>query len=227
MTGLVPLLVRVGPLALGAAVSPTLLLVQMLVLTRGPARLARAWLYTLGAFLMTAVWMAVGIAAFSTAAHHAAPSAAARTTSGIVHVLAAGLLLMLAVKNFYVPEGEVAPDKVQPDDAAPHYLKALLLGVGLMASNITTVVLLLPATHEVATSRAALSAKAAACAVLAVAAVLPALLPPLLVTLGGSKGRAALDRLAGFMARHQHRIGAVVCVAFALYLGISGWAKLR
>ena len=225
MTGLVPLLVRVGPLALGAACSPAVLLVQMLVLTRGPARLARAWLFTLGTLVMTVVWMTLGIVAFS-AAHGSSPSPAARTTQGVVHLLGAALLLALAVKNFYVPDGEVAPEKTGADDAQPHYGKAFLLGVGIMAANVTTVVLLLPATHDVAVSRAATSAKAVACGVLALAAVLPALLPPLLVALGGSAGRRRLDLTADWMHRHQHRINAVVCVAFAAYLAATGVGKL-
>ena len=226
MTGLVPLLVRVGPLALGAACSPTILLVQMLVLTHGTARVARAWLYTLGALMMTGVWMAFGIVAFKAAAHHAAPSPEARATSAVVHLVAAALLLAMALKNFYAPDGEVAQDKVSADDEQPHYAKAFLLGIGLMASNLTTVVLLLPATHEVAVSRADLTAKAVVCAVLALAAVLPALLPPLVVTLGGEGGRRKLDQLADWMHEHQHRISAVVCVLFAVYLAATGISKL-
>jgi hypothetical protein len=78
----------------------------------------------------------------------------------------------------------------------------------------------------VAVSRAATSAKAVACVVLALAAVLPALLPPLLVALGGSAGRRRLDQTADWMHRHQHRINAVVCVAFAAYLAATGVGKL-
>jgi len=227
VTGLVPLLIRVGPLALGAACSPTILLVQMLVLTHGTARLARAWLYTLGAFVMTGVWMAFGIVAFNAAAHRSAPSPEARATSAVIHLVAAALLLALALKNFYAPDSEVADDKVGTDDEQAHYGKAFLLGIGLMASNLTTVVLLLPATHDVAVSRADLAAKAVVCTVLALAAILPALLPPLLVTVGGEGGRRKLDQLAAWMHEHQHRISAVVCVLFAVYLAATGIAKLR
>ena len=225
MTGLLPLLARVGPLAVGAACSPAVLLVQMLVLTRGPARMARAWLFTLGTFAMTVVWMVLGIVAFS-AAHHSGPSPAARTTSGVVHLLGAGLLLALAVKNFYLPDGEVAPEKTGSDDDRPNYAKAFLLGIGIMAANVTTVVLLIPATHDVAVSRAESSAKVVACAVVALFAVLPALLPPLLVALGGDAGRRRLDHTAEWMHQHQHRINAVICVAFAVYLAATGIGKV-
>jgi hypothetical protein len=227
VNGLVPLLIRVGPLALGAACSPTILLVQMLVLTHGTARVARAWLYMLGALVMTCVWMAFGIVAFNAAAQRAAPSPEARATSAVIHLVAAALLLALALKNFYVPDSEVRDDKVGTDDERPHYGKAFLLGIGLMASNLTTVVLLLPATHDVAVSRADFAAKAVACSVLAIAAILPALLPPLLVTLGGEGGRRKLDQFAAWMHEHQHRISAVVCVLFAVYLAATGMAKLR
>ncbi|MFM7062495.1 MAG: GAP family protein [Actinomycetes bacterium] len=226
MNGLAPLMVRVGPLALGAACSPAVLLVQMMVLTRGTARVARAWLYALGTLTMTAVWMACGILAFQATGQRPAPSPEARTTSAVVHLVGAALLLALALRNFYTPESEVSEDKVGADEAAPHYLKAFVLGIGIMAANVTTVVLLLPATHTVAASRAEVPAKALACAVLAVAAAAPALLPPLLVALGGPAGRRRLDRTAAWMQQHQHRINAVVCVAFAAYLGTTGALKL-
>ncbi|MFM7064004.1 MAG: GAP family protein [Actinomycetes bacterium] len=225
MTGLLPLLARVGPLAAGAACSPAVLIVQMLVLTKGPARLARAWLFTLGNLVMAVMWMTIGIVAFS-AAHPGGPSPAARTTTGVVHLVGAALLLALAAKNFYMPDGDVAPDKTGADDDTAHYGKAFLLGVGIMAANLTTVVLLVPATHDIAVSRATGTAKLVACAVLAVAAILPALRPPLLVTVGGDGGRRRLDQEAGWMNRHQHRINAVVCVAFAVYLAATGIGKI-
>lgn len=226
MNGLSPLLVRVGPLAVGAACSPAVLLVQMLVLTRGTARLARAWLFTLGTLVMTVVWMTLGLVAFHATSQRAAPSPEARTTSAVVHLVAAALLLAMAVKNVYTPESEVAPEKTGAEDATPHYGKAFVLGVGIMAANVTTVVLLLPATHAISVSRAGTAAQAVACAVLALAAVAPALLPPLFVTLGGDAGRRRLDRTADFLHEHQHRINAVVCVAFALYLAATGVLKL-
>ncbi len=226
MNGLGPLLVRVGPLAVGAACSPAVLLVQMLVLTRGTARVARAWLFTLGTLTMTAVWMTLGIVAFQATGRRAAPSPEARTTSAVIHLVAAALLLAMAVKSFYTPEGEVAPERTGSEDATPHYGKAFVLGIGIMAANVTTVVLLLPATHAITVSRAGTGAQAVACAVLALAAVAPALLPPLFVTLGGEAGRRRLDRTAEFLHLHQHRINAVVCVAFAAYLGATGALKL-
>jgi hypothetical protein len=125
-----------------------------------------------------------------------------------------------------VPDGELAQEKVGAEDGRPHYAKAFFLGIGLMAGNLTTVVLLMPATHEVAVSRADLAAKVVACTVLALAAVLPALLPPLLVTLGGDGGRRKLDQLADWMHEHQHRISGVVCLLFAAYLAATGIAKI-
>lgn len=227
MNGLSPLLLRVGPLALGAAISPVVLLCQMLVLTSGTARVARAWCFAAGTLASTAVWMTVGYFAFHGAAQSSPRAPQQANTSGVVHLVIAALFLVLAVKNFSQPEKDVDPHAADSTGDSPGFVKAFLFGVVIMAGNVTTFALLLPAMHDVATSRSSTVAVTVACALLALGATAPATVPPLVVTLGGDRGRNDLDRLAGSMHRHRNKINAVVCLAFALYLGVTGLTRLR
>jgi threonine/homoserine/homoserine lactone efflux protein len=50
------------PLALGAAVSPLLLVAQVLTLTSPGSGLRRGWFFALGSTLVVAVWVVLGLA---------------------------------------------------------------------------------------------------------------------------------------------------------------------
>ena len=60
-----PLLAAVLPLALGAAISPTLLALQLLVLSGTTHRLARAWALVAGSALVLAAFSLLCVTALS------------------------------------------------------------------------------------------------------------------------------------------------------------------
>ena len=87
---LVPLMLRVLPLALGAALSPIILALQMLTLTSGTRRQLRAWLVALGAAVACGGWVVVGLLVVNRMPH---PAHGPDPTAGAARIALALLLV--------------------------------------------------------------------------------------------------------------------------------------
>jgi hypothetical protein len=224
-TSLAELLRSVLPLALGAAVSPVILLLQMVTLTTGTSRLARAWLVAAGAALALAGW---GLAGWLLVNRLPTPRVGPDATAAAVDLTLALVLVALGIRAV-VGRHDPAPAPAAADDAAsapPRLLTAFGLGVAAMASNVTTIVLFLPAVRDIARARVATLDTVVALVVLFAVTLAPALLPVLAVSLGGAAGRRVLDRVGEFARVHHAAIAAVVSFAFAVYLGLKGLQRL-
>jgi hypothetical protein len=178
----------VVPLALGAAISPTTLALQLFVLSRKTAPLARAWAiaagYTVVLLAMMVIAFAVGLAGLGVLALRRPPK----------------------------------QRKQEPEGGDPKLGRFFAIGLALMATNLTTAALYLPAMHDVGDAGASAPGVALAALVVIAITLFPAVAPPLAVTLLGDRARAALDALSGFCARHSRAINASVCFGFAIFL---------
>lgn len=225
-TSLAELLRSVLPLALGAAVSPVILLLQMVTLTTGTSRLARAWLVAAGAALALAGW---GLAGWLLVNRLPTPRVGPDATAAAVDLTLALVLVALGIRAV-VGRHDPAPAPAAADDdaasAPPRLLTAFGLGVAAMASNVTTIVLFLPAVRDIARAEVATLDTVVALVVLFAVTLAPALLPVLAVSLGGAAGRRVLDRVGEFARVHHAAIAAVVSFAFAVYLGLKGLQRL-
>ena len=216
------LLVAVLPLALGAAVSPTLLTLQLLVLTGTTHRLARAWALTLGSALVLGVFSFLCVTALQ---HLRPPHAAHKSLSDAVVLLASGALLALLALRSQLRRPTVAEQ--QAKRSAGRLTTAStgwFVGVGAvgMMVNFTTLLLVLPAVHEITHSTAATSAKLVVFVLMFLIVLLPVLAPVLLVTVLGSGADRALDATHRWIAAHSRTIGIVIEVVFAAYLIVKG-----
>jgi len=216
------LLVAVLPLALGAAVSPTLLAVQLLVLTGTTHRLGRAWALTLGAALVLGAFSLLCVTALQRVRPH---HAGHRSATDAAVLLASGALLgLLALRSLvhHPTVGERQPSKVagRLDTASTVWF----VGVGALAMvvNFSTLLLVLPAMHEITHSTASTGAEVAVFVVLYVIVLLPVLAPVLLVTVLGSGADRALDASHAWVGAHSRTIGVVIEVVFAVYLVVKG-----
>ena len=95
-----------------------------------------------------------------------------------------------------------------------------------MVVNFSTLLLVLPAVHEITHSTASTSSKVVVFAVLYVIVLLPVLVPVLLVTVLGSGADRALDATHVWVGAHSRTIGVVIEVGFAAYLAIRGFRAL-
>ena len=216
---------RLLPLALGAAVSPLLLLGQLAQLTAPGSTgraLGRGAAYLLGTLLVVLVWSGCGgwIAARLPARQPGPDPVAA-----VLELMLALALVCLTVRIVC----RLGPDN-GPEPAAlvrsPSLLRAWLQGLSLMAANITSLVLFLPASQDVGRSGLPLPQQGLAWLGLDAITLLPAWLTLLLVVLSGPVGAESLRRLGGWVSSHRRAIDGGVAAAFALVLLGRGLAEL-
>jgi threonine/homoserine/homoserine lactone efflux protein len=202
------------PLAVGASISPTVLALQLLTLSRQNAPVARAWAIAGGCAVVLALLSGLALALAQSTGGSKSPSEA----GAIVKLVAAALLVAIAVRQLRAP-----PAAPKPEHVGAHPLRrSFALGVGLMLTNFSSILLFFPAMHEIATSDAGLGAQLVAFALLYAIALLMAFGPPLFVTLLGSRATPVLARLNGILAAHRRGIGAGLCLAFAVFLALAG-----
>ncbi len=228
--------VEVLPLALGAAISPLVLVGQVLTLTRPGSGLRDGWSYAAGTAVVVVLWLSLGLTVGGLLPRR--PSGP-DPVSAAVHLMLALVLLAIGVARFLrPPAGADGPGAVSAAAAEPastaasadrrrHPLRrSFLLGLGTMAANLTSLVLVLPASEDLA--RSGLPPDSQAPLVLAVALITlaPALAPPMAVALAGAPGRLALKRLGAWTEAHQRSINATLCFVFAMVLGWSGFGRL-
>jgi hypothetical protein len=220
------LLVSVLPLAVGAAISPTLLALQLLVLT-GPSKpLGRAWALAAGSAVVLALFSLLGLTVLNhlhPAEHHH------RSLRGaVIMFVAAGLLVVLAIRTIRrrpLPADQHTSRTASRLQTAPTYW---FFGVGAvgMALNFSTLVLFLPALHEITRSTASVLARSVAFAMLFVITLTPVIGPALAVTVLGSRAAPALDATHRFVTKHSRQIGITIEVVFAVYLVVKGIGEL-
>jgi threonine/homoserine/homoserine lactone efflux protein len=215
------LLTKVLPLAIGAAISPVVLTLQVLTLAKNRFPLRRTWAIAAGCSLVACGWAAVALLATNKtgAAHSGTPSA----TSGVLALAFALLLVGLGVHSLTNRTDPGAPKpEGQGDDQRPRGLEFFVIGLGVMVTNFTSFLLFFPAVHAIGISDADETARVTALAVLMAITLIPAYVPPLVVTVLGARAQAGLDRLGRFVTSHHAAINATICFVFAAYLAARG-----
>ena len=216
------LLTAVLPLALGAAISPTLLALQLLVLSGPTHRLARAWALALGAALVLGAFSLVCVTALQhVRTHHSGHKSA---TDAAVLLASGALLAALVVRSRIrrPTTGEKHSSKIA--DRLATASTPVFVGVGAfgMIVNFSTLLLVLPALHEITHSTASTTAQVAVFAVMYVIVLLPVLVPVVAATILGGRADRALDTTHAWVGRNARTIGTVIEAVFAVYLIIKG-----
>lgn len=218
------LLAIVVPLALGAAISPTLFALEVLVLSGRHHPVARAWAVTGGATIVLIAFSALGLTLLKNlhSGHNHSPADASID-------LAAGVLLTLLAARALHPRKTAAESH---NDRTQKRLSdrptILFAGVGAlgMLLNFSTLLLFLPALHEISRSSVSLADKAVTWLILVVITLLPVLIPITLVMVMGPRASPLLDRLHTFVGRHSRQITVTIELLFAVVLIWKGIAKL-
>ncbi|MCS5707215.1 GAP family protein [Synechococcus sp. FGCU-3] len=210
------------PLAVGAAVSPLVLILQLMLMARPGARLAGAWAFALGNLLVLIGWTVVG----RSLGHRLSPRHGSHDpVAAHLEIVLALVLLTLALRAMRTPLASVPQEPKRPPGRHP-VLGALGLGLGAMGSNVTTFVLFFPAAQEVGRSALPPGQELLALVLLVVITLAPAWAPPAMVLATGKAGRRVLEQLSGWVGGHRRGINAAVALFFALLLGIRGFSSL-
>lgn len=211
------LLARVLPLAIGAAVSPVVLVFQLLNLSSPHRALARSAAFLLGCTLVVLLWLlcAGWIASLLPISQ--------RGPDPIAAALDATFALLLCALGQRILQ---QPRPLEPRPAPAGVLAPALNGLALMGCNLSSLVLFLPAVQDISRAPLAGTAWWGATLLVAVITLLPAWLPPLLALLLGRRGRTALARLSCWVVPRQRGINASVCFVLALLLALRASARV-
>ena len=214
------LLTKVLPLALGAAVSPTSLAAILVVLS-GKRPIARglafliAWLGILGG--LTALGL-FGV-------RQTTPSPAADEITHVVDGMAGALLLVLAlgtVLRAVLRDPASPPSETHTDpDRQPGLAGAFILGLAMMATNLTTILLYLPAMHAVSAAHVAATDEVLAVAIAFVITSLPVTLPFLFRVVVPGVAARGFGQLHAFIARYTTQIGVTMELVFGVWLVVK------
>lgn len=220
------LVASILPLAIGAAISPTLLALQLLVLTGSTRPLARAWALAIGAALVLAGFSVLGLTLLNRLhpGRHGHPS----LRGAVIMFVAAGLMAVLAVRSLRRRPTAAEQQKSRTAVRLQNASTGWFVGVGAlgMVVNFSTLVLFLPALHEITRSPVDLTGRAAALAVLYLVTLLPVLAPVMAVTFLGRRADPALRATHDFVGRHARQIGIGIEIVFAVYLAVRGVHEL-
>ena len=216
------LILSIIPLAIGAAVSPLLFGIEILALTSGQRVRTRAWLVVLGAAAVLVAFCLVGLLAGHALPHHTPH----RKIDGAVDLVAAVLLGVLAART--LAGARSASPKPTILDRLQGASTATFLGAGAigMVTNLSTLVLFVPAFRMITKSTAGTAAEVLAFAVLLGITLLPVIAPALLVTLLGDRANGVLGRMNRAMTAHSAQITAGIEVLFAVLLTVRGISSL-
>lgn len=212
---------EVLPLALGAAVSPLLLIGEVLCLSAPSAGLRRGWLFAGGNGLVVAIWLAIGLAMGQALPHRQTGS---DPISACLH-LAMGLVLLTVAAQLRLHPAAAAPPRPKREAAHP-LRRSLALGVVMMAQNLSTLALFFPAVTLVARAGQSPAASAADLGLLCLITLSPSLLPALLASFGGERARRALDRGYRWLQPRQRTVAMGMLLVMGSALLISGVSRL-
>ena len=211
-------MLQVLPLALGAAVSPTVLMIELLILSGARSPKARAWAFVLGVVvvLLAAVLLFLTVLSQAPDANGGSPAASWRVVDGV----AAALLAALGVRNLTPKKtpGEKHESRVASKLATAGLPFYLGIGSVTMLTNFSTLILLAPACHEITKSTEPVEVKAIATLVLVVIVLIPLVAPVLSMTLLGHRSDAVLASLNRAVSTHSRQINAGICFVLAALL---------
>jgi len=211
------------PLAVGAALSPTLLVMQLVILTGDARALTRAWALAAGR-MASLLAITIGGASLLARLPDFDTGLTASPAAGVILVVAGAVLLALAVRAVRRP---ASPDPSDSSGRAQRLIDAppaslFVLGAAWMLINASTLALYIPGLHVVSRSDVSWPARLSGIAVLYLAAAAAALGPPLALSVFGETIRPRLERVQAWMERNGRTIGLVVSVVFGVAMCVAG-----
>ena len=221
------------PLALGSAVSPLVLVAQILTVTRSGSGLRAGWWFGLGSAVVVALW--IGLALVVGHALPQAPAGPDPESAALRLLLGLGVKLLGAAPAPVQSNAELespaqdgsAPGRLDGQASRRHSMRrAFGLGLVTMASNLTSLVLVFPAVHDLGRDRLPGLEEALLVGLIALCTLLPSLAPPLLLLVSGAPGQRQLELLNGWTQAHQRQISGGLCLGFGLLLALSGLSSL-
>lgn len=201
--------------------SPTLLTLELLILAGKTHPKSRAWMFVIGAAVTI---FAVGVVATTLLRNVATPDSQAPDPWLLGMKSAITLVLIIIGVRQLLPTktvGERHRSRTQQRIASAKTPVFFIVGVVGMLTNVSTIVLYLPAIHLIVHASESESNKLLAATMLWLITIVPILLPVLAVSVVGQRSDAFLARVNAWTTRHTRQINAGLCFFFALLIGFS------
>lgn len=219
------LLAAIFPLALGAAVSPVVLMTEVLALSSAERPKLKGWLVIAGCALMLGSYevLILMIGSHVSAGKH--PHPLEDTIVGFGGATLLGWLLLRSWNSRGHDRGPGVLGKLSGAKAGAFFGFGLLI----MATNVSTLILVLPAVRLITHAHVSPLDQFIALGMLTVFGLLPALGPAVLVSALGTRGARLSASLNAFVGAHgdQLTIGLeAVFFAYFLFKGIAGAVAL-
>lgn len=227
----IQLLIRVIPLAIGAAFTPSLFGLQLIAAV-SPRWVSRTVATASGAGLAFAIALTILFLGFATLPvnkpGHDSP------LSGAIWLIV-GIVLGASATWLFMPHPDLAKrSEARLTEGLNKARPVTFFGVAFALSikDVTSFALLLPAMHEIASSDVDFLFKIPTAILVYLIALIGVVLPPLWRLIRGEHAEVLLDKLFRFTMDHQFKIVGVVAVFFAIYCiiialgaGKFGWVS--
>jgi cytochrome c biogenesis protein CcdA len=206
------LLVEIVPLALGAAISPVIFLLQLTTLT-GPRPIARGSALTAGAAAALIVVSTIGVLVGDT------DFSSRETLQAVINIAFGALLMAVGLRALLRPPKPKAP---KTNATLASVRGSFLAGVGGMASNFTTFALYIPALALIAGSGLPLRQQGIAALIILVITLMVAWVPlALAIVVPGASSRL-LPWLGSWMRANTQWIQVALGLGFGIWLLAKG-----
>jgi uncharacterized membrane protein YfcA len=212
------LLSKVVPLALAAAISPVLFILQLDTLT-GARPIARGASLTAGAAVVLIAGSTIGVLLGGTGFSD-------RETLQAVINIAFGVLLVAVGLRALLRPPKPEPPKADAEQKPASIGRSFLAGAGGMASNVTTFALYIPALALIAGSGLPLGQRGIAGLVILVLTLIVAWVPLLLAVAVPGASTRLLPWLGNWMTANNRWIQVVLGLGFGIWLLVKGVTSL-
>jgi hypothetical protein len=209
------------PLALGAAVSPTVLIANLLVLSSPTKPRVRGFAFAVGGFAVLIVIGGLALTVWHTAVQN---RGATSPLFAWVDIAFAVLLASVGLRSV-LTRPKPRAERHGRLAHAPTW-DYVVFGVGMMLTNVTTLMLFIPAMKDIAVATGSVGAKAGMAVLVLLLTTLVVWVPLALDVVAPHTAGRVLGGLNRFLSTHQRIVGIVVAFAFAAYLAIKGLRAL-
>jgi hypothetical protein len=222
MSELSILLLTILPLALGAAVSPTVLVGIILILSISDRPKLSGIAFYIGAISLLLIVVVAGMILGKGVA--VASGRPPSMTSAYIDLAIGIFLILLGIRRVIKKGDGLDTSKFlgKSKSAGSEFMKNMILGVGIFAVNFTTTVLVFAAGKDIGLSSAGFADKLTVIFILTIITLLVIEIPLLVYFAMPDRSEKILEPLNVWMQNNTRYLMAAVMFAFGIYLSIKG-----
>jgi hypothetical protein len=223
MSDLSALLTDILPLAFGAAVSPTVLIGIILILSITKRPKLNGIAFYIGSMILLLIVVALGV--FVSKGAEIATGAQPSTASAYFDIILAIFLILLGIRKARKEDKGPDKDKFKEDkplSAGKSFIKSMIFGFGLFIINFTTTILVFAAGKEIGLSTAPIFDKLIVIVILTIITLLVVEIPLLVYLLFPKTANKLLEPVNIWMQKNGKYLMAAIFFVFGIYLLAKG-----